>query len=107
MAQPDAADALDSGTMATQFVGMVTGGWMSQAMHVAAELKVADLLTSGPKTSEELARRTGVHALFVGQHFWARGYFVSTVGRDEAVIREYIKHQEEEDMRLDQMRLWS
>ena len=44
---------------------------------------------------------------FVGQHFWARGYFVSTVGRDETVIREYIKHQEEEDMRLDQMRLWS
>ena len=42
---------------------------------------------------------------FVGQHFWARGYFVSTVGRDEAVIREYIKHQEKEDMRLDQMRL--
>jgi len=38
---------------------------------------------------------------FVRQHFWARGYFVSTVGRDEAVIREYIKHQEEEDMRLD------
>jgi putative transposase len=28
---------------------------------------------------------------FVGQHFWARGHFVSTVGRDEAVIREYIK----------------
>jgi len=31
---------------------------------------------------------------FVGQHFWARGYFVSTVGRDEAAIREYIRHQE-------------
>ena len=30
---------------------------------------------------------------FVGQHFWARGYFVSTVGRDEGVIREYIRHQ--------------
>ena len=44
---------------------------------------------------------------FVGQHFWARGYFVSTVGRDEAVIREYIKHQEREDMRLDQMKLWT
>ena len=40
---------------------------------------------------------------FVGQHFWARGYFVSTVGRDEEVIREYIRHQEEEDKRLDQM----
>jgi len=43
---------------------------------------------------------------FVGQHFWARGYFVSTVGRDEQLIREYIKHQEQEDQRLDQMRLW-
>jgi putative transposase len=43
---------------------------------------------------------------FVGQHFWARGYFVSTVGRDEALIREYIRHQQEEDKRLDQMNLW-
>ena len=43
---------------------------------------------------------------FVGQHFWARGYFVSTVGRDEAVIREYIRQQDAEDHRLDQMHLW-
>ena len=43
---------------------------------------------------------------FVGQHFWARGYFVSTVGRDEAVIREYIKKQEKENERLDQLGLW-
>ena len=43
---------------------------------------------------------------FVGQHFWARGFFVSTVGRDEEVIREYIRHQEDEDKRLDQMHLW-
>jgi putative transposase len=42
---------------------------------------------------------------FVGHHFWARGYFVSTVGRDEAVIRDYIQHQEKEDQRLEQMRL--
>jgi putative transposase len=42
---------------------------------------------------------------FVGQHFWARGYFVSTVGADEEVIREYIRHQEDEDRRLEQMRL--
>ena len=34
---------------------------------------------------------------YVGQHFWARGYFASTVGRDEQVIREYIRHQEAED----------
>lgn len=43
---------------------------------------------------------------FTGQHFWARGYFVSTVGRDEAQIRTYIKQQEAEDKRLDQLKLW-
>ena len=43
---------------------------------------------------------------FVGQHFWARGYFVLTVGRDEAVIRAYIRNQEQEDRRLEQMSLW-
>jgi len=42
---------------------------------------------------------------FVGQHFWARGYFVSTVGGDEEVIREYIRRQEEEDRRQDQLNL--
>ena len=42
---------------------------------------------------------------FVGQHFWARGYFVSTVGRDEEVIRAYIRHQENEDRRMDQLKL--
>ncbi len=42
---------------------------------------------------------------YVGQHFWARGYFVSTVGRDEEVIREYIRHQEREDRRVDQLNL--
>ena len=42
---------------------------------------------------------------FVGQHFWARGYFVSTVGRDEAAVREYIRRHEAEDKRLDQLGL--
>jgi len=43
---------------------------------------------------------------FVGQSFWARGFFVSTVGRDEALIREYIRNQEREDSRLEQLSLW-
>jgi putative transposase len=43
---------------------------------------------------------------FTGQHFWARGYFVSTVGRDEKAIREYIKKQETEDRRLDQLHMF-
>ena len=43
---------------------------------------------------------------FVGQHFWARGYFVSTVGIDETTLRAYIQAQEEEDRRLDQLNLF-
>ena len=43
---------------------------------------------------------------YTGQHCWARGYYVSTVGRDEAVIRDYIRTQEAEDRRLDQRALW-
>ncbi len=59
------------------------------------------------KSAIHLARVYGERKRnFVGQHFWARGYFVSTVGRDEAVIREYIRKQEQEDERLDQLGLW-
>jgi len=59
------------------------------------------------KSAIHLARVYGERKRnFVGQHFWARGYFVSTVGRDETVIREYIKKQEKEDERLDQLALW-
>jgi putative transposase len=43
---------------------------------------------------------------FTGQSFWARGYFVSTVGKDEKVIREYIKKQEAKDKRLDQLQMF-
>ena len=59
------------------------------------------------KSAIHLARVYGERKQnFVGQHFWARGYMVSTVGRDEAVIREYIRNQEKEDQRLDQLNLW-
>lgn len=42
---------------------------------------------------------------FTGEVFWARGYFVSTVGLDEEMVRAYIRHQEQEDERYDQMKL--
>ncbi len=59
------------------------------------------------KSAIHLARVYGERKRnFVGQHFWARGYFVSTVGRDEGVIRAYIQKQEREDARLDQLGLW-
>ncbi len=42
---------------------------------------------------------------FTGRHFWARGYCVSTVGLDEQMIRAYIKNQEREEKRQEQLRL--
>ncbi len=59
------------------------------------------------KSAIHLARVYGERKRnFVGQHFWARGYWVSTVGRDENAVRKYIEEQEEEDKRLDQLNLW-
>ena len=45
--------------------------------------------------------------IFVGEHFWARGYFVSTVGRDEEAVRRYIRAQEAEEQRLEQLALFN
>jgi len=59
------------------------------------------------KSAIHLARVYGERKRnFVGQHFWARGYFVNTVGRDEEAIRTYIRNQEKEDQRLDQLQIW-
>jgi putative transposase len=59
------------------------------------------------KSAIAIARRFMDRAKnFVGQHFWARGYYVSTVGRDEAEIRQYIREQEKEDRRLDQLKMF-
>jgi len=58
------------------------------------------------KSAIHIARHFGERRRnFVGHHFWARGYFVSTVGRDEEVIRRYIQRQEAEDRRQDQLSL--
>jgi len=59
------------------------------------------------KSAIHLARVYGERKQnYACQSFWARGHFVSTVGRDEATIREYIRAQEKEDERLDQINLW-
>ena len=58
------------------------------------------------KSAIQIARNfAGRKRNFVGQNFWARGYFVSTVGRDEEVIRKYIRQHEQEDRRQEQQRL--
>jgi len=59
------------------------------------------------KSAIHIARTfVGRRKNFTGQHFWARGYYVSTVGLDEEVVRNYIKNQEREDKRLDQLQMF-
>ena len=58
------------------------------------------------KSALYIARRySGKRRNFGGERFWARGFYVSTVGLDEETIRAYIRNQEEEDRRLDQLSL--
>ena len=59
------------------------------------------------KSAIHIARTySGRRHNFVGQSFWARGYFVSTVGRDEETVKKYIKKQEEADRKIDQLELF-
>jgi putative transposase len=78
-------------------------------MHISIPPKYAVSQVVGfikGKSAIHIARTFGGRARnFVGENFWARGYFVSTVGRDEKVVQEYIKKQEAEDRRLEQLQL--
>jgi len=59
------------------------------------------------KSAIHIARTyAGRRRNFVGQSFWARGYFVSTVGRDEGIVRKYIKRQDDIDQRNEQLELF-
>ena len=59
------------------------------------------------KSAIQIARNfQGRKKNFVGQNFWARGYYVSTVGKDEDAVRAYIQDQEKEDKRLEQLKLF-
>jgi putative transposase len=68
----------------SQVVGFIKG---KSAIHVAREF---------------FGRRKN----FTGEELWARGYHVSTVGKNEDAIRKYIKEQEREDRRIDQLNLY-
>jgi len=59
------------------------------------------------KSAIQIARNfQGRKKNFVGQNFWARGYYVSTAGKDEETVRAYIQAQEQEDKRLEQLNLF-
>ena len=59
------------------------------------------------KSTIQIARQfCGRRRNYNGEKFWPRGYFASTVGMDEQAVRAYIRDQEKEDRRYDQMNLF-
>lgn len=58
------------------------------------------------KTALYVAQKYGKRGKNRGYHFWARGYFVSTVGTNEEVVRRYIQNQEKTDKQSDQLELF-
>ena len=60
------------------------------------------------KSAIHLARNFGGRQRnFTGCHFWARGYYVSTAGRDEEIVRRYIREQQVEDKRVEQLKMFN
>ena len=59
-------------------------------------------LLKGKSASEVMSFGTRRSRMVRGRRFWARGYFVSTVGLDENTIRQYIRDQEDEDRRQEE-----
>ena len=58
------------------------------------------------KSAIAIARQFGKKVRnFRGENFWARGFYVSTVGLDEDVVIDYIRNQEERDKYFEQMNL--
>ena len=90
--------------------GVTPASWRSVSKACASEgiegRRRASDARSRAHAAFDPAQIRGVAVNFVGQHFWARGFFVNTVGRDEEAIRAYIRNQEKEDQRLEQMNLW-
>jgi len=87
--------------------GHLLGDHVHMLISIPPKYGVADVVgyIKG-KSAIYIARTFGGRTRnFTGEHFWARGYFVSTVGRDEKVIREYIRKQQAEDKRIDQLKL--
>ena len=48
-------------------------------------------------------RHANLKYKYGNRHFWCRGYFVDTVGRNKKKIREYIRHQLDDDQMTDQI----
>ncbi|HBR80943.1 TPA: IS200/IS605 family transposase [Candidatus Uhrbacteria bacterium] len=97
-------------------VNLIEGKVRTDHVHlylsVPPKYSISDVLKwlKGDSSVQVFRRFPEIKKRYWGQHFWARGYFVSTVGITDEIIRAYIKHQEQQELleeELDkQQRLW-
>ena len=88
--------------------GSVTEDHVHMVISIPPKYSVAQVIgyIKG-KSAIYIARNyVGKKKNFLGEQFWARGYYVSTVGKDEEKIKEYVRQQEAEDKRIEQMKLY-
>jgi putative transposase len=91
-------------------VELVEGHVMADHVHMCLGIppKYSVAHTIGKlkgKSAIMIHQKYGRARNFVGLNFWSRGYCVSTVGLDEAVILEYIRTQEEREKKEEQLQL--
>ena len=87
--------------------GYVMADHIHMLITIPPKYRVSDIVgyIKGKSAIHVVRHFRGKERNFTGESFWARGYFISTVGRDEKIIREYIKNQEKEDIRQDELKL--
>jgi putative transposase len=81
---------------------IIAGHLMSNHVYLVIEIPPKYVVSSiigflKGKSAIAIARWQGRERNFTGEHFWARGYAVSTVGFELEEIRRYVREQEEED----------
>ena len=83
---------------------MTTCTWLSQFPPKYSVAQAIGYIKG--KSAIWVARTCGRKRNFTGQNFWARGYCVSTIGLDDETVLEYVRRQEEEDKKLDQLKMF-
>ena len=83
---------------------ILEGSTMSDHVHLCISIPPKHAVASivgfmKGKSAINMARMNGKERNFTGEHFWARGYWVSTVGYNLEQVKKYIREQEEEDER--------
>ncbi len=86
--------------------GHMSGDHVHMCISIPPKYAVSEVIgyLKGKSAIAVARQYSGCKKNFNGEHFWARGYAVSTVGHDEAQIRDYIRRQERQDQEEDEGR---